>query len=35
MTVDALLNLQNDLGKRDKMQGIWTFYRFFATRLNN
>ena len=33
MSVHVLLNLLNDLGKKDKMGGL--FYRFFASILIN
>ena len=31
----VLLNLLNELGKRDKMQGLQSIYLFFATSLIN
>ena len=35
MSAHVLLNLLNDLGKSDKMQGLPAFYHFFATSLIN
>ena len=42
MSANVLLNLLNELGKRDKMRGLpikceacLAFYRFFATSLVN
>ena len=32
MSADVLLDLLNELGKRDKMQGLPSIYLFFATR---
>ena len=31
MSVHVLLNLLNELGKRDKMRGFRAFFFFFAT----
>ena len=33
MSVHVLLNVLNELGERDKMQGCLAFYLFFATSL--
>ena len=33
MSAHVLLNLLNELGKRDKMRGLPTFHLFFATGL--
>ena len=35
MSAHVLLNLLNELGKRDKMRGLPTFYLFYATSLIN
>ena len=35
MSAHVLLNLSNELGKRDKMRGFRAFYLFFATSLIN
>ena len=35
MSDHVLLNLLNELGKRDKMQGLPSIYLFFATSLIN
>ena len=35
MSAHVLLNLLNELGKRDKMQACRAFYLFFATSLIN
>ena len=35
MSAHVLLNLLNELGKRDKMRGLRAFYLFFATSLIN
>ena len=35
MSAHVLLNLLNELRKRDKMRGLPAFYLFFATRLIN
>ena len=35
MSAHVLLNLLNELGKRDKMRGCQAFYLFFATNLIN
>ena len=35
MSVHVLLNLLNELRKRDKMRGLSSFSLFFATRLIN
>ena len=35
MRTHVLLNLFNELGKTDKMQGLPAFYLFFATSLIN
>ena len=35
MSVHVLLNLSNELGKRDKCEACRAFYRFFATSLIN
>ena len=32
MSAHVLLNLLNELGKRDKMRGLPSIYLFFATR---
>ena len=33
MSAHILLNLLNELGKRDKMQGLRSIYLFFSTSL--
>ena len=35
MSANVLLNLLNELGKRDEMQGLPSIYLFFATSLIN
>ena len=35
MSAHVLLNLLNELGKRDKMRGLSSIYLFFATSLIN
>ena len=35
MSAHVLLNLLNELGKRDKMRGLPSIYLFFATSLIN
>ena len=35
MSAHVLLNLLNELGKKDKMGACRAFYRFFATSLIN
>ena len=35
MSAHVLLNLLNELGKRDKMRGLSRFYLFFAMSLIN
>ena len=35
MSAHVLLNLLNELGKRDKMRGLLSIYFFFATSLIN
>ena len=35
MSAHVLLNLLNELGKRDKMPASLAFYRFFATSFIN
>ena len=35
MSAHVLLNLLNELGKRDKMRGLRAFYLFFTTSLIN
>ena len=35
MSTHVLLNLLNELGKRDKMRSLTAFYLFFATNLIN
>ena len=35
MSAHVLLNLLNELGKRDKMRACQAFYLFFATSLIN
>ena len=35
MSAHVLLNLLNELGKRDKMRGLQSIYLFFATSLIN
>ena len=35
MSAHVLLNILNELGKRDKMRGLTSIYLFFATSLIN
>ena len=35
MNADSLLNLLDELGKRDKMRGLPRFYHFLVTSLIN
>ena len=35
MSAHVLLNLLNELGKRDKIRGLLSIYRFFASSLIN
>ena len=35
MSAHVLLNLLNELGKSDKMQGLRSIFHFFTTRLIN
>ena len=35
MSAHVLLNLLNELGKRDKMRGLLSVYLFFASNLKN